>query len=124
MHAEDAVKRGLAAGDRVRVVSRVGHVEAPLELRADLMPGVVSVPHGWGHDAPGLLLHLATQRPGVNCNALTDDAELEPIVGNAIFSGVPVRVEAVRDEDAVVGEAASDDDAVLGEARTPTRSPS
>lgn len=124
MHAEDAVKRGLAAGDRVRVVSRVGRVEAPLELRADLMPGVVSVPHGWGHDAPGLRLRLATQRPGVNCNALTDDAELEPIVGNAIFSGVPVRVEAVRDEDAVVGEAASDDDAVLGEARTPTRSPS
>ena len=94
MHPDDAAKRGLETGTRVRVASRVGAVEAALELRDDLMPGVVSVPHGWGHDRPGMQLSVASERPGVNCNLLTDDAELEPIVGNAVFNGVPVRVTA------------------------------
>jgi anaerobic selenocysteine-containing dehydrogenase len=94
MHAEDAAKRHLEAGSRVRVESRVGAVTATLEIREDLMPGVVSLPHGWGHDRPGMRLSVASTRPGVNCNVLTDDAVLEPIVGNAVFSGVPVRVAA------------------------------
>lgn len=97
MHPDDAAKRGLEAGDRVHVRSRVGQVDAPLELRHDLMPGVVSLPHGWGHDRPGMRLSRASLRPGVNCNALTDDAELEPIVGNAIYGGVPVEVERAED---------------------------
>ncbi len=92
MHADDATQRGLGEGDRVRVESRVGALEATLELRDDLTPGVVSVPHGWGHDRPGMRLSVASERPGVSCNALTDDAEIEPVTGNAVFNGVPVRV--------------------------------
>ena len=98
MHPLDAEARGLAEGDTVRVRSRVGEVEAPLELRVALRPGVVSLPHGWGHRGVGLALRVAAAHPGVNCNELTDDAELEGVVGNAIFNGVPVRVDAALEE--------------------------
>jgi anaerobic selenocysteine-containing dehydrogenase len=93
MHPEDAARLGLSAPGPVRVRSRVGCVEAPLELADDLMPGVVSLPHGWGHRGEGLRLELAAAHPGVSCNDLVDDAVLEPVVGNAIFNGVPVQVE-------------------------------
>jgi anaerobic selenocysteine-containing dehydrogenase len=72
----------------------VGEVEALLEISDDLMPGVVSLPHGWGHRGKGLRLAVAEQHPGVNANALTDDQLLEPIVGNAVLNGVPVRVSS------------------------------
>ena len=71
-------------------------VTATLEVTDDLMPGVVSLPHGWGHRGPGLRLGVASRHPGVSCNLLTDDAELEPVVGNAIFNGVPVEVTSAE----------------------------
>ncbi|MEN8161337.1 MAG: molybdopterin dinucleotide binding domain-containing protein, partial [Myxococcota bacterium] len=93
MHPDDAAGRGLEAGSQVRIRSRVGEVEAPLELSTDLMPGIVSLPHGWGHRGPGLRMALAEAHPGVSCNDLVDDQVLEAVVGNAVFNGVPVTVE-------------------------------
>ncbi len=95
MHPDDAARLGLEQGERVRITSRVGSVEAPLQVSADLMPGVVSLPHGWGHRGEGLRMRVAAERPGVSCNDLVDDAALEPVVGNAIFNGVPVSVARV-----------------------------
>ena len=95
MHPEDARRAALTEGQRVRITSRVGAVQAPLELSSDLMPGVVSLPHGWGHRGPGLAMRVAEAHPGVSCNDLVDDAVLEPVVANAVFNGVPVTVEAL-----------------------------
>ena len=57
-----------------------------------MMPGVISLPHGWGHDLPGTRLALAAQRPGANLNALLDENLRDPLSGNAVLSGVPVQL--------------------------------
>jgi hypothetical protein len=59
------------------------------------MPGVVSIPHGWGHDLPDTRLHVAAQHPGVNSNLLADEEALDPLSGNAVLNGIPVSVEAI-----------------------------
>jgi hypothetical protein len=58
---------------------------------------VVSLPHGWGHDRPGTRIRVAQDNAGVNVNVVTDEQEIDPLSGNAVFNGVPVRVEAVRE---------------------------
>jgi hypothetical protein len=60
-----------------------------------MMPGVVSLPHGWGHDLPGSKLSVAAERPGANLNALLDENARDPLSGNAVLSGAPVTVRAV-----------------------------
>ena len=92
MHPGDASARGLADGDRVDVRSRVGQVEATLRVSGDMRPGVVSLPHGWGHHRPGTRLRVAAQRPGASLNDLTDEAEVDTLCGTAVLSGVPVEV--------------------------------
>jgi anaerobic selenocysteine-containing dehydrogenase len=92
MHPSDAAARGLRDRDPASIQSRVGCVTAPVELTSDLLEGVVSLPHGWGHRGEGLRLKLAAEHAGVNCNDLVDDRVLEPVVGNAVMNGVPVRV--------------------------------
>jgi anaerobic selenocysteine-containing dehydrogenase len=92
MHPEDATRRGLANGQRVRVASRVGTVEAALEVSDEMRPGVVSLPHGWGHGREGTSLRVARGVPGVSLNDLTDELRIDPLSGNAAFSGVPVEV--------------------------------
>ncbi len=94
MHPEDAERLGVTASERVVVRSRVGQVEAPLELSDELMPGVVSLPHGWGHHRPGTRLTIAESRPGVSLNDLTDETRIDRVSGNAVLNGVPVTVEA------------------------------
>jgi anaerobic selenocysteine-containing dehydrogenase len=89
----DAEENGVRAGDRVRVTSRVGAVEVPVELTDAVMPGVVCLPHGYGHDAPGIRLRIATEHAGASMNDLTDPAEIDLLSGTAVLSGVPVRVE-------------------------------
>jgi hypothetical protein len=56
------------------------------------MPGVVSIPHGWGHDAPGTRLNVAQERPGSNSNALADEQQVDALTGNAVLNGIPVDV--------------------------------
>lgn len=93
LHPEDAARRGVTAGQRVVVRSRVGSIELLAELTDEVMPGVVSVPHGWGHDRPGVALETARQHAGVSVNDLTDDRMIDALCGNAALNGVPVRVE-------------------------------
>ncbi|MCK6556057.1 molybdopterin oxidoreductase family protein [Candidatus Binatia bacterium] len=90
----DAGRLGLSDGSRARITSRAGSVEAAVEVTAAIMPGVVSLPHGWGHHLDGTRLRLAAVRPGVNSNLLTDEEALDPISGNAVLNGIPVSVEA------------------------------
>jgi len=92
MSPEDARRRRLTSGQRVRVTSRVGSVEAALEVSDAMRPGVVSLPHGWGHGRAGTSLGVANAVPGVSLNDLTDELRVDPLSGNAAFSGVPVEV--------------------------------
>ena len=93
MCESDATSRGLADGQHVRVSSRVGTVEVELEVTPSIMPGVVSLPHGWGHARDGVQLSVASAAGGASINDLTDDARIDQLTGNAGFSGVPVQVE-------------------------------
>jgi anaerobic selenocysteine-containing dehydrogenase len=90
----DAQRLGIAAGDPVRVRSAVGEVLVPAEPIAGLRDGVVSLPHGWGHDLPDVALAVARKVGGVSANSLTDHRVVEKFSGNAVFNGVPVEVSA------------------------------
>ena len=59
-----------------------------------IMPGVVSIPHGWGHDADGVRMSVASAHAGVNSNVLADESQVEPLSGNAVLNGIPVEVAA------------------------------
>lgn len=96
MHPDDANHRGLGDGDRAVVRSRVGEVTAPVEVTDTVMPGVVSLPHGWGHDDPHTSLAVAAARPGVNANVLTDAEALDPLSGTSVLNGIPVTVGATN----------------------------
>jgi anaerobic selenocysteine-containing dehydrogenase len=96
MHPTDATARGLSEGDAVRVRSAIGSVELPLEVTDEILAGVISIPHGWGHARPGIRLGTASAHPGVSINDLTDAARVDAVSGNAAFSAVPVSVTAGR----------------------------
>ena len=93
INPQDAKRLGIEAGDRVRIRSRVGEVVAPAELTEDIMPGVISLPHGYGHHRPGTRLRVAEAHPGVSINDLTDETVLDDLTGNAAFSGVSVEIQ-------------------------------
>ena len=93
MHPQDAANRQIEAGQLVLVQSRVGQVMVPVELTTDMMPGVVSLPHGYGHGRKGVLLDIATQHAGVSINDLTDEQEIDQLTGTAVFNGVLVEVK-------------------------------
>ncbi|WP_053672360.1 molybdopterin oxidoreductase family protein [Streptomyces sp. NRRL B-1140] len=92
MHPEDAERLGVEDGAAVRVKGAGGEVVAPAEVTDAVRPGVVSLPHGWGHDRPGTRLGHASKNPGVNVNQLLDGRLLDPLSGNAVLNGVPVEV--------------------------------
>jgi len=92
IHPEDAAQLGVVDGAMVLVRSRVGEVEVAAELTDHIMVGVVSLPHGWGHDREGIRLAVASQHAGVSINDLTDDAALDCLTGNAVLNGTPVEV--------------------------------
>lgn len=94
MHPADLARRGLQDGQRVRVRSRVGSLEIEVVASEDMMPGVVSLPHGWGHGRAGVRLQVASRQPGASANDLTDERRLDGLSGNAALNGVPVEVEA------------------------------
>jgi anaerobic selenocysteine-containing dehydrogenase len=95
MHPDDAARRSLSSGQSVRISSRVGEVVAPVEVTPDMMPGVVCLPHGWGHHREGTRLGVAGSRPGASFNDLADDQAVDALCGTARFSGTPVEVAAV-----------------------------
>jgi anaerobic selenocysteine-containing dehydrogenase len=92
VNPRDAARLSLADGDNAVVQSHVGRAVAPVEISDEVMPGVVSLPHGWGHHRDGVRLATARQYPGVSINDLTDDGVVDELVGTAVLSGVPVRI--------------------------------
>jgi anaerobic selenocysteine-containing dehydrogenase len=94
INPSDAERIGVKSGDPVTLSSRVGQVTAPAEVTDDMMAGVVSLPHGFGHGRDGVQLQVATSSPGVSVNDLTDDEFTDALSGNAAFSGVPVTLKA------------------------------
>lgn len=94
MHPSDATARGISEGQRVAIKSRVGELEAPVVLSDEVMPGVVSLPHGFGHNRSGTKWRVAEAHAGVSANDLTDEGLLDPLAGTVHLSGVPVTVRS------------------------------
>lgn len=92
MHPQDAEQLHLQNHQVVKVSSRVGEIELPLEISTSIMPGVVSMPHGYGHARQGVQLDVAKQYAGASINDLTDEYVLDELTGNSAFSGAKVRV--------------------------------
>ncbi len=95
MHPQDMAARGIEAQDQVSVRSRAGSVTLPVEATEDIMPGVVSMPHGYGHGRSGVRMQTAVAHAGVSVNDVTDDLAVDALSGNAAVNGVPVEVVAV-----------------------------
>jgi anaerobic selenocysteine-containing dehydrogenase len=95
MNPIDADKAGLTHGALAKVSSRVGEVVAPVEITEDIREGVVSLPHGWGHNVEGTRLRVAAEKAGVNSNVLSDHESLDPLSGTAVLNAIPVSVCAV-----------------------------
>ncbi len=93
MHPGDLAARGLDDGQTVTVRSSAGEVAVEVNASEDVMPGVVSLPHGYGHRGAGIRMRHAAELPGVSINDLTDPAVVEGVAGNAVLNGVPVTVE-------------------------------
>jgi anaerobic selenocysteine-containing dehydrogenase len=92
LHPEDAERLGVRDGQTVRIKGAGGEVTAPAEVTDAVRPGVVSLPHGWGHDRPGTRTRHASADPGANVNQLLDGSLLDPLSGNAVLNAVPVEV--------------------------------
>ncbi|MBB1244026.1 molybdopterin-dependent oxidoreductase [Streptomyces durbertensis] len=96
INVADARRLGVGAGDEVTVRGRAGAVVAVAEPTDRVGPGVVCLPHGWGHGRDGTRMTYAAKSPGVNMNALTDELVVDPLSGNAVFNAVPVQVSPGR----------------------------
>jgi anaerobic selenocysteine-containing dehydrogenase len=105
LHPTDATRLGLAQGELAAISSRTGSTEIAVEITEAIMPGVVSIPHGWGHSLPGTHLAIASAHAGVNSNVLADDQEVDPLSGNAVLNGIPVTVQRVESARADEGRA-------------------
>jgi anaerobic selenocysteine-containing dehydrogenase len=90
IHPADAERLGIT--DTAKVSSRTGAVVAPVEITDTVMRGVVSLPHGWGHDLDGVRMDIARANAGVNSNLLADEELFDPLSGNAVLNGIPVEV--------------------------------
>ena len=95
MNAKDAARRNLAHGQTVLVSSKAGSIQIPIEISDAMMLGVVSIPHGWGHDRKGVQLQVARQHAGQSINDLTDNLAVDALCGTAAFNGTPVTVAAL-----------------------------
>jgi anaerobic selenocysteine-containing dehydrogenase len=95
IHPDDASRRGLVDGGRARVATTTGAIELPVEVTDAMMPGVVSVPHGWGHGRPGVQLRVARQVPGESINDIIDPARIDALSGTSALTGQPVEVTPV-----------------------------
>jgi anaerobic selenocysteine-containing dehydrogenase len=94
VHPDDASRLDLTDGSDATVTSRTGKVVVPVEVTADIRPGVVSIPHGWGHNLDGIEMSVARAHAGVNSNLLADADLFDPVSGNAVLNGIPVSVSS------------------------------
>jgi len=90
----DADRLGLLNGNQARIMSRTGELMVRVEVTEEIMPGVVCLPHGWGHDREGVELRVAQGNPGISVNDITDDQVVDALSGNAVLNGIPVSVVA------------------------------
>lgn len=95
VNSDDANELNVLSGQTARVKSRVGELTVDVQVSDEMMQGVVSLPHGWGHDMDGTQMSTARLQPGVNINELTDESVVDELTGNACFSGIPVSVHAI-----------------------------
>jgi anaerobic selenocysteine-containing dehydrogenase len=93
VHPDDAARIGLQDGESAVVTSRTGQITVPVEVTDAIMQGVVSIPHGWGHDQAGSVLGVAASHAGVNSNAVADDEQFDAVTGNAVLNGIPVTLD-------------------------------
>ena len=96
IHPDDAARLGLEDGDLARVASRVGEVQIPVEIDDTIRTGVVSIPHGWGHNLSGTSMQVAGQNAGVNVNVLTPSDVVDPLSGTSQLTGFVVSVEPAK----------------------------
>ncbi|TFI26833.1 molybdopterin oxidoreductase family protein [Streptomyces sp. 4R-3d] len=92
VHPADAERLGLTDGGPARVTTEAGEITLPVEITDTVRAGVVSVPHGWGHDRPGTRMAVARARPGVNVNQLLDGSRRDPLSGTSVLNGFPVEL--------------------------------
>jgi anaerobic selenocysteine-containing dehydrogenase len=95
IHPDDAARYALVDGEQAQVQSRTGAVQALVEVSDEMMPGVVSIPHGWGHDFEQTQIAVAAAHAGTNSNALADEQLVDAVSGNAVLNGIPVTLAPV-----------------------------
>jgi len=95
IHPDDAAERGIGRGGLARVRSSAGTLEVPVEISDEMRPGVVCLPHGWGHDKDGVRLGVASRHAAVCNNVLAPGELVDPASGNAVVNGIPVEVTPV-----------------------------
>lgn len=92
LHPDDALNLGISSNDPIKIESRTGAIEIEAEVTDEIMPGVVSVPHGWGHTRSGIKMDIAQNNAGVSTNDITDDQRIDQLSGNSALNGVPVKL--------------------------------
>jgi anaerobic selenocysteine-containing dehydrogenase len=92
----DAQKHQLQEGDSIKVVSQTNELVISVTITENIKAGIISIPHGWGHNQPDTKLSIANKHPGVNINNLMNDTEIDELSGNAVLAGVPIRIEVIR----------------------------
>jgi anaerobic selenocysteine-containing dehydrogenase len=92
VHPDDAARLGLVDGGLAKVTSRAGAIVVPVEVTDAVRVGVVSIPHGWGHDVDGVRMSVAAAHAGVNSNVLADDLLVDGLTGTAALNGIPIEV--------------------------------
>jgi anaerobic selenocysteine-containing dehydrogenase len=95
VHPDDAARLGLREGGQARIDGAGKSIDVMVQITDEMMPGVVSLPHGWGHDLPGSRLTLAAERPGANLNAVLDNVARDPLSGNAVLNGTAIALRAL-----------------------------
>ena len=98
IHPKDASRLGLQAADSAEISSESRQIVLPVEITEDVMPGVVSIPHGWGHDRDGTGQSVAAAHAGASINDLLSDGRIDPLSGTSVLNGQPVAVKVWRPE--------------------------
>ena len=92
IHPDDATSRNIADGGRAKISTTKGAIELLVEVTADIMPGVVSIPHGWGHGRRGVKLRVASEHAGESVNDILDPAQIDELSGTSALTGQRVEV--------------------------------
>lgn len=98
IHPKDASRLGLQAADSAQIKTTAGQIVLPVEITEDVMPGVVSIPHGWGHDREGTGQAIAANHAGASINDVISDTDVDPLSGTSVLNGQTVNVKVWRPE--------------------------